>query len=218
MIKESIVIGVLGGSVALAMSLWLWGELPATVPVHWGADGQPDSFAPKSWGLMITPILALIMPVVIGISARIDPRRSNIDKSWPLLRWISMCTVAFMLAVHAFSLNAMLKAGQSLNSGLVMALVGVLYIAIGNVLPKFKSNFMGGVRTPWALSSETNWYKTQRVSGWSMMVAGILVIPLALLVPTGQAVWVAMPLLVLAPLVGVVYSFVLYQQEQAQAR
>lgn len=213
MIKQAFWIGLGCGLVGLAMSLWVWGDLPGRVPIHWGPDGTPDNFASKTTGLLLMPIFAFAMPIILGVAARVDPRRTNIEKTWPMLRLIAIATGVFMVIVHGLTLQAMLTEQQELSPGIVLALVGALYAVIGNVLPKFKSNFMGGVRTPWSLSSEKNWHKTQRVSGWAMMVSGILTIPLALTLPAEASMWVIMPLLIAAPLIGVVYSFILYQSE-----
>ncbi len=214
MLKESFWIGLVAGLVSLALSLWVWGELPGRVPIHWGANGEPDGWASKPFGLLLTPAFSFFLPLMIAFFARLDPREENIKKSWPVLRWVVIAVAVFMVALHGFVLNAM-GGDQQLRPGIVLALVGVLYAAIGNLLPKLKSNFMAGVRTPWSLSSERTWHKTQRVSGWAVTLAGLLTVALALLLHPTYAVWVIMPVLIVAPMVGVVYSYFEYQRETA---
>jgi uncharacterized membrane protein len=43
--------------------------------------------------------------------------------------------------------------------------VGLLFIVLGNLMPRFRSNFFFGIRTPWTLSSEQMWMKTHRLGG-----------------------------------------------------
>ena len=39
-------------------------------------------------------------------------------------------------------------------SMLVCALVGILFAVIGNMMPRFRSNWFCGIRTPWTMSSD----------------------------------------------------------------
>jgi uncharacterized membrane protein len=55
----------------------------------------------------------------------------------------------------------------------IFVLIGLLFIFLGNILPKIPSNYFAGVRTPWTLTSEKNWYKTHRVSGYVFVIGGI---------------------------------------------
>lgn len=48
---------------------------------------------------------------------------------------------------------------------LLMFAIGVLLVVIGNWLPKIRSNFMFGVRTPWTLTSDRTWCRTHRAAG-----------------------------------------------------
>lgn len=53
----------------------------------------------------------------------------------------------------------------TVNIPLVITIaIGILFLFIGNELPKVKSNFFMGIRTPWALCSEENWRRTHRLA------------------------------------------------------
>ena len=58
----------------------------------------------------------------------------------------------------------------------VTVLVGFLFLFLGNMMPKVKQNFFMGMKTPWALSSETVWNKTQRLGGKMFFFGGILMV------------------------------------------
>ena len=96
----------------------------------------------------------------------------------------------------------------------VMLAVGLLFMYIGNIMPKFKSNFFCGVKTPWALSSEEIWRKSQRLGGKCFFIAGILVI-FSLLLPSPETAYaVVIAAVFAAALIPCVMSYVWWRQEQ----
>ena len=54
-------------------------------------------------------------------------------------------------------------------------LIGLLYIIIGNVMPKLRFNYVAGIRTPWTLSDERVWDKTHRLGGKGEKVSPVVV-------------------------------------------
>ncbi len=66
--------------------------------------------------------------------------------------------------------------GRPLDVTLVLGFgTGLLFVVIGNVLGKVRSNFMFGVRTPWTLSSDLSWNKTHRLVGRLFVLLGFAV-------------------------------------------
>ena len=55
---------------------------------------------------------------------------------------------------------------------IVTLAIGVLFMFIGNIMPKIKSNFYLGIKTPWTLSDEEIWLRTHRFAGKTMFAAG----------------------------------------------
>lgn len=50
-----------------ALALVYWGELPDSIPVHFGLNGEPDRFANKSvWSWFLWPAFGTVMTVGIG--------------------------------------------------------------------------------------------------------------------------------------------------------
>jgi len=56
----------------------------------------------------------------------------------------------------------------------IVAACGLLFVFIGNMMPKVKSNFFVGVKTPWALSNSEVWNKTHRLAGYLFFFGGLL--------------------------------------------
>lgn len=71
--------------------------------------------------------------------------------------------------------------GSSLVGILVCGGCGVLFIFLGNYMPRIKQNYMFGCKTPWALNNEHNWNRTQRMGGIVFVVMGAALIAISLL-------------------------------------
>jgi uncharacterized membrane protein len=95
--------------------------------------------------------------------------------------------------------------------------VGFLFIVLGNYLPRIQPNWFMGVRTPWTMSSDSVWRQTHRTAGWVFVAAGMILL-------TGVVLprLVFLPILVLtiliAPLIPIVQSYILWKREQPNGR
>ena len=49
----------------------------------------------------------------------------------------------------------------------------LLFVGLGNYLPRIRSNWWIGIRTPWTLESEAVWRETHRLAGWTFVGAGL---------------------------------------------
>jgi len=85
--------------------------------------------------------------------------------------------------------------------------IGLLFIIIGNYLPKTRSNWLIGIRTPWTLSSDITWEKTHRIGGRLFLGAGILTIISALFLPIEFAIVTSLTLTLGAAAVSIFYSW-----------
>jgi uncharacterized membrane protein len=90
---------------------------------------------------------------------------------------------------------------------------GILFILLGNYLPKLPRNFFFGIRSPWTLASETVWKRTHILSGWLFVVAGFLITVLSF---TSLPLHILL-LVILLPVVlycGIIYPYFLYRKLQ----
>ncbi|HSO40475.1 MAG TPA: SdpI family protein, partial [Labilithrix sp.] len=94
----------------------------------------------------------------------------------------------------------------------IWLLLGGFYVALGLVLPRIKRNALMGIRTPWTLTSDENWARTQRVGGYAMVGAGVVAALFGTLGgTTGGAVAIAA--LLVGTLVPAAYSLVLARRQ-----
>lgn len=182
--RPLVLTGLVAFALMAALSLWAYLRLPddALVPLRWGLDGQVESYAGKLTGLFLT---VLVLPLVAGLLALIpwiEPRRINLARSAPAFRAVIYAVIVFLTALHVLIVATAL--GYEINVGRVVpAAVGVLLVVIGNWLPKTRSNFLFGIRTPWTLTSDHTWRRTHRVGGRVFVALGIGTIVTSLLAP-----------------------------------
>jgi|AntAceMinimDraft_1070359.scaffolds.fasta_scaffold16947_2 uncharacterized membrane protein len=186
--KPYILTGLAWGAAMVAVScgivIYASGLLPESnqIPLHFGADGMPDRFDNKSDALIVLwllPCVTAVVSAIMAIAPFLDPRKQNlaVGRKAYVVTWI--CVTTLMTLVTAGVAFGMVKgAGQPFNtSGMVrwiIAGVAVLFIVMGNYLPKARSSFIFGVRTSWTLSSDIAWEKTLRLAGPLFMIAGVL--------------------------------------------
>lgn len=191
----------------IAAGLILWPALPSRIATHFGVNNEPNGWSGKPFAVVGLPCIMLGLHWAAVAALELDGKKRNIDgKMMTVILWICP-TLSLSLSTMTYT-HAL---GVSVNIGFyVMLLMGVLLLAIGNSLPKCRQNHTVGVRLPWTLQDPENWRRTHRVAGWSMSVAGLLILATAYLcVP-----WLFFGILTLAILLPVIYSF-LYHRAHA---
>ena len=81
--RELLVVSTVVVAAMLVLGAWAWLQLPADaqVPIHWGVDGQPNGYAPKTIGLFLMPLITIGVAAVFWVIPVVEPRRVNIEKS-----------------------------------------------------------------------------------------------------------------------------------------
>ena len=98
--------------------------------------------------------------------------------------------------------------------------VGLLFVGIGNYLPRVKQNYTMGIKTPWALADPDNWRRTQRFGGRCFVVMGLGMVLLGLVAPLFSDVVVVAGTIALVmggATVMYVYSYVLWRKRMGGA-
>jgi uncharacterized membrane protein len=197
---------------AFIASAVVYPRLPERIPTHWNLAGQPDDWSNRIWGAWVLPIFLFGMWALVQVLPRIDPRGANYAKFGGAFEGIIVSVMLFMLALHLVTLRASL--GYPVQMQRVMPIgVGVLFIVIGNLLPRARPNWFVGIRTPWTLSSDRVWEKTHRFGGRVFVAGGILItIAGFLLVQWAHAVLFTVVLLCAASVL--IYSYLEWKREQ----
>lgn len=206
-------VGVIAAMYAFAAAVY--SRLPAEVPVHFELSGRANGWAPRFPGAFLCPLIATALVLMLPALIRVDPRRRNFERFGPELRLLITVLVLFMAWVEVFSLGSALGWPMDVGAASLVGL-GALFAAIGNYLPRIRSNWWVGIRTPWTLENDRVWRETHRVGGRAFVAAGLAIAGSALL-PDDVRVWVAGAALAAATVVPVAYSYLSWRRQGGRA-
>lgn len=200
----------------IAFALAVYGRLPEQVPTHFGLSGEPDGWTPRFPGAFLMPVLAAGVYLLLIVLRRIDPRGANysrFEETW----WVFLNVIALLMtAIHVLSLGFAI--GWPIDMArAVTVTVGLLFVGLGNYMPRLRSNWWMGIRTPWTLESEEVWRETHRVGGWAFVAAGLLVVVAGLLLEPGPRAWASGIAFGTAIVIPLVYSYVAYRRLRRDA-
>lgn len=203
---------VIAGLVASAI---VYPDLPERMPTHWNMAGEVDGWTRRAWGAWMIPIVIALMWALMRWLPTIDPRGKNYMKFGGAFEGIMISVMLFMLVLHLITLRAALGYPVAMERVLPVG-VGVLFVTIGNLLPRARPNWFVGIRTPWTLSSDRVWEKTHRVGGRLFVLGGILIALSTLFGTTwSRAVFIAV--VAICSLGAVIYSYMEWRKEKAAA-
>ena len=179
---------------AIAASLVGFLVLPADIraPVHFGPDGEPDRYGGRAELLLALPALLAVFSV-LGAFTR---RHPGLRTSAVALDAILVSAGVLMVVLHGALL--LLAGGLPVPvPALVRVGLALLFVVIGNVMPKTRTNLLVGVRTPWTLRSAHSWRRTHVLASRAFVALGLLLLGLSVAWPARYAAGLVSGLLVL---------------------
>ena len=189
----------------MLVGLILWNQLPDKIPFHWNAAGEVDGWASRPVAVFVPSVAMLALQWLCLLVTSTDPKKQNHpQKVVHLVFWlIPLLTVVLSSFVYATALGSNVRVEV-----LMPILLGLIFIAIGNYLPKCKQNYTIGIKIPWTLASEENWNRTHRLSGWVWVGGGIVM----MLAGFFDAFWGTMIVVAIMVLVPLIYSYILHRK------
>jgi uncharacterized membrane protein len=206
-------LGLLFAVLAIAFSAAVFPRLPDQVPTHFNFQGEPDDWTARRFAAFAMPLFAALMTVMFNLLPKISPRRQNLDRFNDTYWTIANLVVAFMCVLHVFVLGRALGWPVDVTTATLLC-VGIMFMVMGNVLPRTRSNWWMGIRTPWTMESENVWRATHRLAGKTFMLGGAITV-IAALLPADLRPWVAMLALGIAGFIPVIYSYLYWRREKA---
>lgn len=204
--KNTIILTSIIILVPILVGLVLWNKLPDTMATHFGIENEANRFSSKLFAVVGIPIILLAIHLLCAITIAKDPRKQNIShKMYSLVLWIVPCVSIFVeFIMYAYNL------GMKVNINLFANIfIGVIFVVVGNYLPKARQNYTIGIKLPWTLANEENWNKTHRVAGFLWVIAGIVMLSTTF-VSTFNSEWVVVGAFLTAIIIPSIYSFYLH--------
>lgn len=203
--KFTIILTTIITLLPIAAGLLLWDQLPEQMAIHFNAANEPDNWTSKPFAVLGMPAIVAALHLLCLFLTAHDPKNKNMNGVMKtLMLWI--CPFISWLCA-ALTMGHALGAVSNIGMA-VCVFLGILFMVIGNYLPKCTPNYTIGIKLPWTLSDEGNWRYTHRIGGFCFMAAGLVVLVSAFF----GIVWLPLAALLLAAVVPTVASFLYYKK------
>jgi len=196
--------------IAFTVGIYFYEELPDRMPSHWNAEGEVDAYTEKNLGIFLLPIISLFLLGLFVLIPKIDPLKKNIEKFRSYYDWFILLMVLFFVYIYFATLAWGLGYQFSMTVAIIPP-IALLFFFAGTLCEKSKRNWFIGVRTPWTLSSDIVWEKTNNLAGKLFKVLAVILL-IGVLFPAEFFFYLVVLIIVVA-LVPIVYSYFEYQKQ-----
>lgn len=190
------------------LGLIFWDKLPEQMTTHWVFDGSADGFSTRHVTVFVLPLILLAFQwLAVLITAKDPKNKGQSGKVFRLVIWILP-----VVSLFANALIYVVSFGQEARVELwTLMLLGLLFIVMGNYLPKTKQNYTIGIKIKWTLQDEQNWNATHRFAG-KVWVAGGLLMMASVFIPNISLFVLISSVLILGLIPGI-YSYLYYKKQ-----
>ena len=204
--KKTLVITSLICLLPIIVGALVYKRLPETIATHFDLNGNPDGWSSRAFAVFGLPAILLAVNLLLPFMLRADPKHENMSGA---LVNITIWTIP-VLSLVCSGLTLGRALGYDVRIERVLPVfMGVLFILIGNYLPKTKQSYTMGIKLPWTLASEENWNRTHRLAGFLWVLGGVYFIVMSFIGWSVPAFVLPLAVMVLLPMV---YSYLLYRK------
>lgn len=215
---KTIIIAVLSVLPMIYTAVAVFFFLPDTVAAHFGIDGTPDRYGSK-YEAFLFPAIILGIALFYFLYRKFQQKSSTEDndrtaRNLDILDTVILIVMVLFNALCVFLLTIMkhpvtMKNKENMIFVIISTIIGVLFILLGNILPKTKPNSFVGVRLSWCMDSDEHWYITNRNCGIAMVLSGICTVIAGLIVRNGTYIIYMILSLIVFLTVATIYSYVI---------
>lgn len=177
-------------------------KLPEIMPIHFNMNNEPNGFAKKDFALFGLPALMAVLQVFCCIITDINgEKKESKPKFVAIIQWIiPILSVVISVITIEIPLGSTVDVRRS-----VLLVLGILFMMIGNYMPKMSYEQMQGKMHPMPRDEKT-YRKVVRMLGYTFVIFGLLfLISIAF---TAIVSWVVIVLLVVILLIECAWSFI----------
>lgn len=192
----------------------LYSKLPEQVPTNWGIDGTVTySNKVNLWAMILmSPLFAVLFDVM----PKIDPKKKNYNKFGKYYDAFCLFMMSFLLIMNGIIINESFYPGRISVSRVVIFLVAIMFIFLGNILPKTKTNFYFGIKTPWTISNPDVWNKAHRLGGRLMFGFGVIMLIINFFLSDQMIFGVMMVGIIIVTLIPTIMSYIWFKGSEKE--
>ena len=216
--------------IPLALTAAVLQFLPDMVPMHYDLAGNIDRWGSK-FEELILPAIAIVLALLWTLMIRYyqkkaektadEKERAGALSNAKVLGIVGTAMAAFFTVLQGYNLYRAYsgaKAGSqtaAVDIGKISCiLLGLLFIVLGNFMPKTRTNSVVGFRTRWSMYNDNTWRKSNRFGAIALIAAGVLTIVTAVFVKsTAGCIAAMLSYICLAAAAASVYAYKVYKEE-----
>lgn len=183
----------------------LWDRLPDPIATHFNFNSEPDGWTSKAFTVFGMPLVLLALHWICLLTSNSNygqMRNYHVKVKYLLLFIVPAVSLLMTMLCYGYALGAPFNVGR-----IVLPFVGLLFVISGNYMPKVRRNYWTGIKLPWTLMDEENWYRTHRMAAPVWVVCGIALIVCGLI---GYTSWLAFAIIMIMVFLPTVYSIALH--------
>jgi uncharacterized membrane protein len=196
--------------VSFIIGFSVYSMMPNTIASHWDSEGNVNGSMSKFWGVFLMPIISAFFILLFLVLPNLDPLKKNYEGFMHYYDFFIALLISFLFYIYLLTL--LWNLGYVFNMVLVLIpAFALLFFYIGHIIGHAKRNWFFGIRTPWTLSSDYIWDKTNKLGGLLFKLCGIISL-LGFLFQKIAFLFILIPVL-LSAIISMVYSYSLFKSE-----
>ena len=208
--------------------------MPDLVPMHYNFEGEIDRWGSKYENFIFPACIiafSLFWQLLIAYYEKKAAKSSDDKVSAEALSnakvlKVSAVSMAVMFTVmHGFFLyKDFIIANENATEGsmdvgkVTCFLCGILFIVLGNFMPKTKKNPILGFRIKWSMYNDVTWAKSNRFGGIVLMINGLMLAVISTFVKEYVAIVCMMIFIFIDVIITMIYSYKVYCKEVKKAQ
>lgn len=205
--SEVTIIGII--LLSFVIGTYFYTQMPEIITSHWDVQGQPNGYMPKIWGLFLMPLISIVLFLFFILIPKIDPLKANIKKFRKYYDRFVVLIIAFLFYLQLLTIFWNIGIGFDIIQFLAPGF-GIVFYYCGVLLENTKRNWFIGIKTPWTLSNEKVWEKTNKLGGKLFKISGLVAV-FGILFESYALFLILFPM-ILVLFYTVVYSYVEYRK------
>lgn len=214
----------------LAVTACVFQFLPDKIPAHYNFAGEIDRWGSK-YESFIYPICIIAMTVFWEClcsyyrkkskTIEDEKQRAESANNLKVIGITAVCVTVLFNILHYISLykacttTELSVANVEIDSiKITCILMGILFIFLGNVMPKTKLNGTIGLRCTYSMYNDVTWNKSNRFGGFALVIAGLLTVITSLIFNGIISMVLMMIYLAVSIIMSIVYAKKIYEEEK----
>ena len=216
----------------LAVTACVFQFLPDKIPAHYNFTGEIDRWGSK-YEIFMYPIVVIVMAIFWEClcsyyrkkskSVEDEKQRAEAASNAKVIGITAISTAVLFNILHYISLykacttTELSVANAELDSiKITCILMGILFIFLGNVLPKTKLNGTIGLRCTYSMYNDVTWSKSNRFGGFALVIVGVITVITSLIFNGVISMILMMIFLIASIIVMISYAKKVYEEEKVK--